>query len=68
MCRYCGVHCADAFEIDHIVPWSAGGWNSIVNYALACVTCNQVKGAKRLHVDVEWRMIHDNLERMTRGV
>lgn len=65
-CRYCGADVGVDFEVDHIVPWSIGGWDSVVNYALSCVMCNQAKGAQRLHVDVEWRMIHDNLERMAK--
>lgn len=63
VCRYCSTDVGVDFEVDHIVPWSIGGWDSVVNYALSCRACNQAKGANRLPVDVEWRMIHDNLER-----
>ena len=34
--------------IDHIIPKSLGGPNSLKNYQLACEVCNNVKGNKRL--------------------
>ena len=39
-CVYCG---AKAEEIDHIVPKSKGGTNSIYNLVASCRACNQMK-------------------------
>lgn len=36
-CRYCGKK---ARHIDHIVPYSKGGSNSMTNLVAACTTCN----------------------------
>jgi 5-methylcytosine-specific restriction endonuclease McrA len=44
-CSYCGV--VDVpLNIDHIHPRSRGGSNRISNLTLACIPCNQKKGAK----------------------
>lgn len=42
-CAYCG---RVATEVDHIIPVSAGGTNTIHNLAPACTACNRRKGAK----------------------
>lgn len=53
-CRYCSVevrknwceyvkHDDDA-TVDHIIPKSKGGANTMENYALACRRCNHAKG------------------------
>ncbi len=42
-CSYCQVK-EVPLEIDHIVPKSRGGGNSISNLTLACTPCNQTKG------------------------
>ncbi|MEB0001661.1 RNA-guided endonuclease IscB [Cryobacterium sp. 10S3] len=43
-CAYCDA--ADAFlTIDHIQPRARGGTNRVSNLTLACVACNQAKGA-----------------------
>ena len=39
-CVYCG---AVATEIDHVIPRSSGGTNSVYNLAASCRTCNQMK-------------------------
>lgn len=39
-CVYCG---AKATEIDHVVPRSSGGSNSICNLVASCRACNQMK-------------------------
>ena len=36
----------DRMEIDHIIPFSAFGRNSVDNYQLLCKKCNREKGAK----------------------
>ena len=47
-CEYCrapqGI-CAYTFHLDHIVPRSKGGADSLSNYALACFPCNNTKSA-----------------------
>lgn len=39
-CVYCG---AKAEEIDHVIPRSSGGTNSIYNLVASCRNCNQMK-------------------------
>jgi 5-methylcytosine-specific restriction endonuclease McrA len=45
-CRYCGYRhkSASKFEVDHVVPRSKGGADSLANLVVACVRCNQAKG------------------------
>ena len=44
-CIYCGVHASKAkMEIEHVVPKSKGGTDSLNNLVLSCVACNQAKG------------------------
>lgn len=44
-CIYCGVHASKAkMEIEHVVPRSRGGTDSLSNLVLACTSCNQAKG------------------------
>lgn len=46
-CEYCGKWLKSYdIEIDHIIPWSWGGYSILRNYALSCRTCNQEKGAR----------------------
>ncbi len=48
-CEYCGfnifesVYTYELFQIDHIMPISRGGSDTIENYALACKLCNRIK-------------------------
>ena len=49
-CAYC--HTPEAltvttFEVDHIVPRSAGGETALGNLCLACPSCNRHKGARQ---------------------
>ena len=43
-CAYC---CKDLralpYHIDHIIPHSRGGPNTLANYAIACIRCNVTK-------------------------
>jgi 5-methylcytosine-specific restriction endonuclease McrA/ribosomal protein L21E len=44
-CIYCGIHASKAkIEIDHVVPKSKGGTDSLNNLVLSCNACNQAKG------------------------
>jgi RRXRR protein/HNH endonuclease len=50
-CVYCGGVSGDnILEVEHIVPRSQGGTNSIKNLTLSCKCCNQHKGADSLEV------------------
>lgn len=49
-CIYCGSGVGmadlDSFEVEHIVPRSQGGPDAMLNYALACRSCNEQKGER----------------------
>jgi 5-methylcytosine-specific restriction endonuclease McrA len=51
-CAYCGklleIKNQHDWTIDHIIPRSKGGSNSIDNCLLACRSCNSSKGSKNL--------------------
>ncbi|NCC64746.1 MAG: HNH endonuclease, partial [Spirochaetia bacterium] len=48
-CQYCGKKAPEAIlEIDHIIPVSKGGDNSIENLVAACRECNGGKSNKKL--------------------
>ncbi len=57
-CSYCQVK-EVPLEIDHIIPKSRGGGNSISNLTLACTPCNQTKGNQTAnefgHPDIQTR-------------
>ncbi|MEU3452212.1 RNA-guided endonuclease IscB [Micromonospora sp. NPDC006766] len=48
-CTYCGV-AGVPLNIDHIVPRARGGSDRVSNLTLACVPCNQAKGATPVDV------------------
>lgn len=44
VCRRCGAQCEwNAWEADHIVPWSRGGKTEIENGQVLCPSCNSKK-------------------------
>lgn len=46
-CEYCGRFTRnDHAVVDHITPWSQGGWSSILNFAFCCSDCNHAKGGR----------------------
>lgn len=48
-CAYCGIKLnQDIYTIDHILPRSKGGKNSIENLIAACRNCNARKGDKSI--------------------
>lgn len=45
-CIYCGTHVSESkMEIEHVIPKSKGGADSLNNLVLACSSCNQAKGS-----------------------
>lgn len=43
-CRHCGCTDVQTFQIDHVVPWSRGGTDTVENLQTLCATCNRSKG------------------------
>lgn len=55
-CQYCG-DLSPGGHIDHVIPLSRGGTDSIENLKWSCPTCNLSKGDKTLD---EWHGAHGN--------
>jgi hypothetical protein len=52
-CQYCGRRAPDVeLEVDHIVPVTAGGLDTLDNLITACVECNGGKAHRPLQADV----------------
>lgn len=52
-CTYCGSRPPEVrLHIDHIVPWSKGGENTVENLRTACDRCNLGKGAQAVHLAI----------------
>lgn len=51
-CAYCQAELGESYHVDHVVPVSRGGSNSIGNLAAACPPCNVSKSNWLLS---EWR-------------
>ncbi len=50
-CIYCGKDAATAdarFSLDHLAPREHGGTNAPENLAMACLSCNDRKGARHV--------------------
>lgn len=46
-CIYCSIHASQTkMEIEHVIPKSKGGTDSLNNLVLSCETCNQAKGSQ----------------------
>ena len=61
LCEYC--HASEAwqyveFTMEHLVPVSEGGENTLDNLALACFACNRRKWDRRTAVDPETGETH----------
>jgi 5-methylcytosine-specific restriction endonuclease McrA len=54
-CSYCAKVTSD-YELEHIIPLSAGGPNTLSNITVACPQCNRSKHAKNL---LDWRELDD---------
>ncbi len=46
ICYWCGVKCKENYHVDHYIPLSKGGNNSINNLRISCAKCNHSKHAK----------------------
>lgn len=64
-CEYCLVELNNKYDIDHLIPISKGGANSIFNLRLSCRSCNQSKGNKLIYR--EWIPPRYRNEKMKRG-
>ena len=53
-CVYCGIELGNKPSIDHIVPLSVGGGDSIENMTLCCIMCNRAKYNYDLSVFLKW--------------
>lgn len=53
LCFWCDCELNNKYHIDHIIPLSRSGNNSIGNIALCCASCNSSKGNK---LPIEWKM------------
>jgi 5-methylcytosine-specific restriction endonuclease McrA len=51
-CHWCGVKVGLKFEIDHVIPISRGGHDTIENIVISCGKCNRSKGDK---LPEEWQ-------------
>ena len=55
-CIYCGIHASKAkMEIEHVVPRSRGGTDSLNNLVLSCHECNQAKGSQDVQTYLKGR-------------
>jgi hypothetical protein len=51
-CQYCGKQSPDVvLHVDHIMPVSKGGKNTLINLITSCIDCNQGKSDKELSDD-----------------
>lgn len=47
-CAYCGVQLSKSFHVDHVIPFSGGGPDDIMNFFPACKYCNTLKNSLSL--------------------
>lgn len=51
-CAYCNEPLAHGWELDHVIPLSRGGTNTVDNVVFACPSCNRHKMTR---TPEEWR-------------
>ena len=57
----------DEAQVDHLVPWAAGGTTTMPNLALICAGCNASKQHRPLTVDWLARRMNPSDPRIARG-
>lgn len=57
-CQYCG-QIGGLLEVDHVVPFSKGGSDSVDNLITACRHCNRQKRDKSVEEFLLWRENHE---------
>jgi superfamily II DNA or RNA helicase len=73
-CMKCGIAISvDAFEADHIIPWSKGGKTTLSNGQALCQTCNRSKNSTMTvpyqnHLPAGWELRKWQEEFITRFV
>lgn len=51
-CRWCGISIAESWlQVDHVIPWSAGGSDRTDNLRALCEPCNRERGNRWGDVD-----------------
>ena len=58
-CVYCGSANKERYEIDHVVPKSAGGTDRVSNLVISCRECNADKGNRSVR-----EFLSDRLDRL----
>ncbi|MEH7107737.1 HNH endonuclease [Bacillus sp. JJ1764] len=60
-CTYCGTELSsNSFQVDHIIPRSVGGKDTIDNLVLSCTNCNNYKADKNFK-DFLSKLVVENL-------
>lgn len=57
-CKYCGRK-GGILEVDHIIPFSKGGSNDLINLATSCRRCNRQKKDKDINEFLKWKKEHE---------
>lgn len=55
-CAYCNIPLENGSEIDHVLPISRGGTDTIDNVTLSCRKCNREKGDRTRAEYWDWRL------------
>lgn len=50
-CQMCGLYRPNPSNLDHVLPWSAGGCDHAHNLRLTCEPCNQARSNYRDHAE-----------------
>lgn len=57
-CQYCGK-VGGILEVDHIIPFSKGGNETIDNLTTSCRECNRKKRDKSVEEFIKWKELHE---------
>lgn len=52
-CAYCGEYAGEKLELEHIIPMSRGGANSLFNVTTSCGECNKRKSNESLFTHIQ---------------